>query len=124
MNARQVILDFIAAARRLDMETFFGMLDENIHYHMGAKQPILGRKAVRADIEALGPITQMDWELVRVVAEGNIVMTERLDRSTINGRFIDLPAAGVFEVRGGKITYWRDYFDGHVWHSQGGRPMV
>jgi limonene-1,2-epoxide hydrolase len=124
MSPKQTIVDFIAAARRLDMETFFGMLDENIHYHTGAKKPIFGRKSVRTDIEALGPITQLDWELVRVAAEGNVVMTERIDRSTINGKLIELPASGVFEVRGGKIVYWRDYFDGHVWHSQGGRPMV
>jgi limonene-1,2-epoxide hydrolase len=24
---------------------------------------------------------------------------------------IELPVAGVFEIRGGKISAWRDYFD-------------
>jgi limonene-1,2-epoxide hydrolase len=106
------------------MERFFAMLDGNIRYHMGAKRPIVGRAAVRADIEALGPITQLDFEVVRIAAEGDVVMTERIDRSTINGKYIELPATGVFEVAGGRISYWRDYFDGHIWHSQGGRPMV
>lgn len=124
MNPKETVIEFIEAARRLDMEQFFSMMDENIYYHMGVKKPIHGRRAVRADIEALGPITRMDWDLVRVVAEGDVVMTERIDRSTINGNLINLPATGVFEVKNGKITYWRDYFDGHTWHNQGGRTMM
>jgi limonene-1,2-epoxide hydrolase len=29
----------------------------------------------------------------------------------VNGKPVDLPAAGVFEMEGGKIKVWRDYFD-------------
>jgi limonene-1,2-epoxide hydrolase len=39
------------------------------------------------------------------------VFTERLDRMTFAGKDVELPVAGVFELRDGKITAWRDYFD-------------
>jgi limonene-1,2-epoxide hydrolase len=29
----------------------------------------------------------------------------------IHGRWAALPVAGVFEIRDGKISLWRDYFD-------------
>jgi limonene-1,2-epoxide hydrolase len=36
---------------------------------------------------------------------------ERLDRHRLGDKWIELPVTGVFEVQGGLITYWRDYFD-------------
>jgi len=40
------------------------------------------------------------------------VMNERNDRFEVNGGWIDLPVAGIFEVNDdGLITLWRDYFD-------------
>ena len=38
-------------------------------------------------------------------------MNERSDYITINGRAVVLPISGVFEIRDGKITAWREYFD-------------
>lgn len=46
------------------------------------------------------------------IAVGDLVMNERLDTFTFHdGGWVVLPIAGVFELRGGKITAWRDYFD-------------
>ena len=39
------------------------------------------------------------------------MFTERVDRMTFNGKPVELPVAGVFEISGGKIRAWRDYFD-------------
>ena len=43
--------------------------------------------------------------------EAGVVLTERTDRFEIGGSWIELPVMGSFELRGGKITAWRDYFD-------------
>ena len=41
-----------------------------------------------------------------------MVLTERIDRFTINGKQIALPVMGTFEIDAqGKISAWRDYFD-------------
>jgi limonene-1,2-epoxide hydrolase len=46
------------------------------------------------------------------VANGNLVMNERVDTLIIEGRTIELPVCGVFELTpDGKISGWRDYFD-------------
>lgn len=55
-----------------------------------------------------------DVEILNIAAAGNVVFCERLDHAiradgTRAGHGVQ--AAGVFEVAGGKITAWRDYFD-------------
>ena len=45
------------------------------------------------------------------VAQGDAVMNERNDRFLVGDRWIELPVAGLFVLRDGKIALWRDYFD-------------
>jgi limonene-1,2-epoxide hydrolase len=47
----------------------------------------------------------------RAFTDGNVVMTERLDAVLIGPVRIQFWVCGVFEVRDGKITLWKDYFD-------------
>lgn len=55
-----------------------------------------------------------DVEILNIAASGNVVLCERVDHAiradgTRSGHGVRV--AGVFEVAGGKITSWRDYFD-------------
>ena len=47
-----------------------------------------------------------------------VVLTERVDRFMINGKWVALPVMGTFEVVNGKIRAWRDYFDMNQFQSQ------
>jgi limonene-1,2-epoxide hydrolase len=38
-------------------------------------------------------------------------MVERLDRTDVGDKHVDLPCFGVFEMQNGQIKEWRDYFD-------------
>lgn len=62
-----------------------------------------------------GMCTAIDWEIIRQTSSGDMsqgtVLNERDDRVEIHGRWATLPVAGVFEIRNGKLTLWRDYFD-------------
>jgi len=44
-------------------------------------------------------------------APGDVVLNERSDRFRSGDRWFELPVAGVFVVRDGRIQLWRDYFD-------------
>jgi len=52
-------------------------------------------------------------DILNLMSTGSTVIMERLDRMLDrNGReFLVLPAVGVFGIEGGKIAWWRDYFD-------------
>jgi limonene-1,2-epoxide hydrolase len=45
------------------------------------------------------------------MSSGNVVIAERVDRTRAREKSVDLPCVGVFEMEGGKIKIWRDYFD-------------
>jgi limonene-1,2-epoxide hydrolase len=47
----------------------------------------------------------------RIAAEGNAVLTERTDALIFGPLRLQFWVCGVFEVHGGRITLWRDYFD-------------
>ena len=75
--------------------------------------PVKGRDAIRAVIQGFaGMASEIDWVLHRIAeTEDGSVLTERSDRFKIADRWIELPVMGSFDVRDGKISAWRDYFD-------------
>ena len=51
------------------------------------------------------------WDLLNIAASGDVVIAERVDRTTTGNGDVDLPCVGVFEMENGRIKVWRDYFD-------------
>ena len=45
-------------------------------------------------------------------------MNERTDRFLVDGHWIEIPIAAVFEVTDDKISLWRDYFDVDTYRKQ------
>lgn len=73
---------------------------------------VRGPAGIRAVLEPFfAPTLENEFRILRAVAEGSIVMLERLDRHRLSDKWIELPVTGVYEVHEGRITYWRDYFD-------------
>jgi limonene-1,2-epoxide hydrolase len=53
-------------------------------------------------------------EILREAVNGDVVMSERLERfkrPSDGATLLELPVTGVFAMQGGKIAEWRDYFD-------------
>jgi len=53
----------------------------------------------------------MTIETVHLAVRGDVVLTERIDTFTVGEVVAPLPVMGTFEIRDGKISAWRDYFD-------------
>ena len=108
----QIVRDFICAWSRLDADELAGFFSEDGVYHNMPMQPVKGRENVRRLIKGfLSTWTQTDWEIRNLVSAGNVVIAERVDRTRAGAKVVDLPCTGVFELEGGKIKEWRDYFD-------------
>lgn len=57
---------------------------------------------------------QLDLKLLHIQGDNQTVLTERLERfehKTKKDVIVELEVMGVFELRDGKISHWRDYFD-------------
>jgi limonene-1,2-epoxide hydrolase len=103
---------FMAAAATRDYDTALGLLTEDVEYQNMPLPPVHGPQAVKDTLEMLLATAQAsEWVVHREAAAGNVVLNERTDRFQVDGRWLELPVAGVFELRDGRIALWRDYFD-------------
>ena len=96
----------------LDTDRMMGYFAAEPTYHNMPGPPAAGTEAVRATIQRfLSSWQKTEWELLNIAANGDVVFAERVDRTDSNGKHVDLPCVGVFEMENGKIKTWRDYFD-------------
>jgi limonene-1,2-epoxide hydrolase len=107
-----IVRNFIKAWSTLDVETIVGFFADDGVYHNMPIAPVSGRAQLRAFITGfVKNWSATDWEIVNLVSAGPIVVAERMDRTKVGGKSVDLPCCGVFELQDGKIRVWRDYFD-------------
>jgi limonene-1,2-epoxide hydrolase len=103
---------FCAAWSNISPDELADFFADDAVYHNIPMDPVTGRDAIRSFIGAfIGGVEKIEFQVRNVVADGPIVMTERVDVFVLPHGTIDLPVMGAFEVRDGKIAAWRDYFD-------------
>lgn len=108
----RIIRDFIAAWSRLDPAELAGYFTEDGVYHNMPMGPVAGRDNVENLIRGFtASWTSTEWEILHVACAGDVVVAERVDRTRAGDKAVDLPCVGVFEMEGGRIKVWRDYFD-------------
>lgn len=107
-----IIRDFCAAWSALSTDTVMAYFGPDPVYHNMPGPPAVGTEAVRASIDRfLKGWSSTEWEVLNIAGVGDVVLAERVDRTIAGEKRVDLPVTGVFELRGGKIVAWRDYFD-------------
>lgn len=111
MTPKQTIEAVFSAFADLDLETVYALVDEDIVYQNMAQAPVYGRQALRRMWAGFDSITHLHSDVLNIVAEGEVVLAERLEHLVIGGHDIAVPMAGAFRVRDGKITEWREYYD-------------
>jgi limonene-1,2-epoxide hydrolase len=107
-----IVRNFIAAWSRLDADELVGFFTEEGSYHNMVAKPVSGRDNLRKFIARfLQGWTATEWEILNILSRGDVVVAERIDRTRLGDKKVDLPCVGVFEMQGGRIKVWRDYFD-------------
>jgi limonene-1,2-epoxide hydrolase len=107
-----LIRRFIEACVRADPEEFSGYFTEDAIWWNAPWKSVQGREAIRETLrQGAERMVALPWEIRHIVAEGDIVMTARVDNFLVGERRVSVPCMGIFELRGGKIAAWRDYWD-------------
>jgi limonene-1,2-epoxide hydrolase len=108
----KLVTDFCVSWSRKNVDEVLSYLTDDCFYHNIPMEPCVGKAAVRKFIEPfLKEADSAVFEIKHTTSAGNVVMNERVDRFVMGPKKIELPVAGVFEIRNGKIAAWRDYFD-------------
>lgn len=107
-----IIREFIAAWSRLDADELVAYFTDDGVYHNMPTEPVSGKDNLLKFIGGfIANWSSTDWDIINLLADGDIVMVERLDKTRVGDKAVDLPCFGIFEMAGGKIKVWRDYFD-------------
>ena len=108
----EIIRDFISAWSRLDPEELVQYFSQDGTYHNMPIAPVSGHQNLKRFIGAfLKSWTSTEWDILNIVSKGDVVIAERLDRTKVGEKGVNLPCCGVFAMENGKIKVWRDYFD-------------
>lgn len=112
MSNEAIIREFVAAWSNLDAQELANYFSEDGTYHNMPSGAVTGRDNIQNFIAGfVRRWESTEWDIITLLADGDTLTVERLDRTVVAGAPVNLPALGVFEMENGKIKVWRDYFD-------------
>jgi limonene-1,2-epoxide hydrolase len=120
-NAEKIafIRRFIEVCVRAEPEEFASYFCEDAVWWNSPWKPVEGRDAIRDTLrKGAAHMKALPWEIRHIVADGDVVMTERVDHFLVGEKRISVPCMGIFELREGKIVAWRDYWDVKQFEAQ------
>lgn len=109
-NARTVE-NFLTALQNQDIDAAGAVLDDNIVYQNVGFPTIRGRARAIKLFRSMEGRAGFEVKTHRIAVNGSTVLTERTDALVFGRLRLQFWVCGVFEVNGGRITLWRDYFD-------------
>jgi limonene-1,2-epoxide hydrolase len=108
----RVVETFFDALREEDFDAVDKLLDDDLVYQNVGLPTIRGRHRTMKLLRGLSrPSAGFDVKIHRIASDGTSVLTERTDVLIFGTFRAHFWVCGVFEVRDGRITLWRDYFD-------------
>ena len=112
MTPIEVVKAFNAAMEVKDYDAALKFVSDDCEYTNIPMSTVRGPAGMRSVLEPFfAPTRENRLNVIREAAVGPVVFLERLDRHLLPTGWVDLPVTGVYEVHGGLITVYRDYFD-------------
>jgi limonene-1,2-epoxide hydrolase len=113
-NAKQVVQELCDLMVNRDSEALRPYLAQDAVYQNAGMPAAVGIEAIVASMSlqfGMFP-DSYEYKTINIVAEGDVVMNERLDYiKGPDGKVHALPVMGTFVVRNGEIVRWTDYWD-------------
>ena len=107
----ELVRRFLGAWEARDVDVVLECLDDDAVYHAVPLSPIVGKAALQEWVAHFADVPPPRLDVHRQVASLHVVINERTDYMTLNGRAVTLPICAVFEIEEGRIKAWREYFD-------------
>lgn len=119
-DAGAVVTALIRACEMRDLDAVCALVTDDIEYDNVPIGAVHGPDGVRAVLSrgVTQAASEVQWVVHRQVVDGDTVMNERTDRFLVDGTWVEIPIAAVFEVRDGRVALWRDYFDLETYRKQ------
>jgi limonene-1,2-epoxide hydrolase len=107
-----VVESFFRALEANDMDGAMAYLADDVVYQNVPFPADRGKAQVLRTFKLLQKfVTSFKVRMRNIAVRDGVVLTERTDILSGPLVYLDLWVCGTFEVKDGKITLWRDYFD-------------
>ncbi|HEY3818168.1 MAG TPA: limonene-1,2-epoxide hydrolase family protein [Polyangiaceae bacterium] len=107
-----VVESFLSALQAKDLDRAASLMAEDITYQNVPFPADRGKRAVLRTLRAFQRVvTGFEVRMHHIAERDGVVLTERVDVLTGPLVYLDIWVCGTFEVKGGRVTLWRDYFD-------------
>jgi limonene-1,2-epoxide hydrolase len=111
VDKAHVVEVLLSSLQAQDADGAAAVLDENLVYQNVGFPTIHGRARAVKLFRAMEGRLGFEVKIHRIAVNGSSVLTERTDVLQFGRLRLQFWVCGVFEVSGGRITLWRDYFD-------------
>ena len=103
---------FLESMALRDTDVAVDLIADDIVYTNVSLPTLHGKAKTAKVVRSLNnPRYGFGVRLINVAADGNVVLTERIDELTLGPLRTQFWVCGRFEIRDGRIVVWRDYFD-------------
>jgi limonene-1,2-epoxide hydrolase len=109
----ELVRQFLNQLAAGDLDAAVSLLAKDVDYINVSTPTIHGRDRVRKVLGAAMGLSGAGFEVYfhSISADDGVVLTERTDVLTLGPFRAQFWVCGRFEVRGGEIVVWKDYFD-------------
>ena len=111
LDNKAIVERFLFAVQNEDFDTADALLADDAKWQNVGLPTISGRQRIVKLLRSGEGRAGFEVKFHRMAAEGTSVLTERTDVLVFKALRLQFWVCGVFEVRDGRITLWRDYFD-------------
>lgn len=101
---------FLTALAHGDVAAARPLITDDLEWRNVSLPTLRGARAIQVLRGLAKPWLRFDVILHHIAAEGDVVLTERTDLLAVGPLTIEFWVCGTFELRGGRIAVWRDYF--------------
>lgn len=113
-DAKALVQEFCDRMANRDAEALRRFIADDAIYQNVGMPASVGADAIVANLAGQFGMfpDSYAYEMKNIAAEGDVVLTERLDFVSVpGGTPVGVPVMGTFVVRNGKIVRWHDYWD-------------
>lgn len=120
MSIAKTVMKIVSAIEDRNVERVSEILADDIVFENVPENTVVnGKDAVAERFAGFFEMASgIQWDILNTFIDGDKMVVERNARISIQETLICLPMITVFEVRNGKVTLFRDYFDSASFQSQ------
>ncbi len=120
-NNTEIVSRFIAAWEARDVDAIMAFFAKDAAYHNMPMPKLVGQTQIREFIQPfVDGADKVSFQVLHSAENAaGTVLNERVDSFVLkNGKKLAIKVVGIFELSGGKIAAWRDYFDMKEFEAQ------